>query len=407
MVCLILLALGLALVSCNDDTTSESVQVDDPLLFYGTSGGETVTVTISQTDPAKAVLTVKGGEFYEIRWGNDVISTGKLGKILDTSDTWFFVPSSDSPGTKTLFNAAYDKDKKMLFFSSIPGTGISNLTVSVNGSNVTAGDSDDNNDLSGNGTSTDNGNGNSTITGTPTNDITWTAAADGTLNTVNSTKIIFSFGQNVTGLMAGNITITNDTGTVSKGSLSGSGKAWSLGITVSTQGNVKVKISLAGVSTAEKTVAVYKSSLPLTLDYLNVHIKRYESSDTLFVFSVDAVFEADYYEIAASGTYFMGADNDYLLVPDVCLTDRQLTPFTVQAVGATSYASLETDVPGMVKYPDATKTLDSTTDWFNFLEAGMKVLALSGSPDYGTLPPYLYQNIKNALDDAANWNTEA
>jgi len=70
--------LGLALVSCDDGTANGSVLVGDPLIFTGTSGGKTVAVTISQTDPAKAVLTVKGGEFYEIKLPNAIVSGEKL-----------------------------------------------------------------------------------------------------------------------------------------------------------------------------------------------------------------------------------------------------------------------------------------------------------------------------------------
>ena len=132
----VLLALGLALVSCDNDdgnsTPNEVVQAGDPLVLTGKSGGKTVTVTISQTDPAKAVLTVKGGEFYEIRLASDVISRGK---ISINGNTWLFVPSSDSPGTKNSFPATYSNDT--LFFSSIPGAGISDLTVSVGGGTTT------------------------------------------------------------------------------------------------------------------------------------------------------------------------------------------------------------------------------------------------------------------------------
>jgi hypothetical protein len=88
-------------------------------------------------------------------------------------------------------------------------------------------------------------------------DITYTAAAD---NTTNTTKINFTFNKAVTGLTAGEISITNGTGNVTKGSISGSGTSWSIGVTVNTAGNVTVKINKAGIESENKTVQVYKGS---------------------------------------------------------------------------------------------------------------------------------------------------
>jgi hypothetical protein len=88
-------------------------------------------------------------------------------------------------------------------------------------------------------------------------EITYTATAN---NTTNTTAINFTFNQGVSGLQEGNITITNGTGAVTKGSLSGSGNAWILGITVITAGNVTVSISKAGIESGTKNVSVSKAS---------------------------------------------------------------------------------------------------------------------------------------------------
>ena len=52
-VCLILLALGLALVSCMDPATVETAE---PLILTGLSSGGMVAVIISQADPSRAAL---------------------------------------------------------------------------------------------------------------------------------------------------------------------------------------------------------------------------------------------------------------------------------------------------------------------------------------------------------------
>jgi hypothetical protein len=102
-------------------------------------------------------------------------------------------------------------------------------------------------------------------------DITWTALADGESGAQNSTAITITFSAAVTELTAGNITVTNGTGSVTTGSLTNTDDThWSLGITVSTAGSVKVKIKKAGIETTEKDVAVYKediSSLTLTVTF--------------------------------------------------------------------------------------------------------------------------------------------
>ena len=96
----------------------------------------------------------------------------------------------------------------------------------------------------------------------PPADITYSAVADGVKDTTPSTKITFTFNEEVTGLAAGDITITDGTGKAAKGALTGSAKVWTLGITGVSQGDVKVKIAKSGIEGAEKTVAVYSDSEP-------------------------------------------------------------------------------------------------------------------------------------------------
>jgi hypothetical protein len=128
-----LLTLALVFVSCNDGSTPGSTAAtDDPLVLTGISGDSIVTVKISQTNPSKAVLTPKGGEFYEIKEDNVLISKGK---ISITGNRWWFIPSSDSPCSGTSFFANYRDE--ILEIPSIPDTDISNLTVSKDGDYTT------------------------------------------------------------------------------------------------------------------------------------------------------------------------------------------------------------------------------------------------------------------------------
>jgi hypothetical protein len=93
--------------------------------------------------------------------------------------------------------------------------------------------------------------------------ISWEAEAD---DTANTTALVFAFNAGVTGLSADSITITNDTGSVTKGTLDGSGAAWTLGITVNTAGNIKVAITSEGIEDTERTIAVYKAPVAYDLE---------------------------------------------------------------------------------------------------------------------------------------------
>ncbi|WP_052429321.1 S-layer homology domain-containing protein [Paenibacillus borealis] len=70
------------------------------------------------------------------------------------------------------------------------------------------------------------------------------AAADGVAGTTTSTKIDLTFDTAIAGLTADDITITNGAGSAVKGTLSGSGTDWSIGLTsVTTEGDVSVAVN--------------------------------------------------------------------------------------------------------------------------------------------------------------------
>ena len=87
-------------------------------------------------------------------------------------------------------------------------------------------------------------------------DITYTAAAN---NAEDTTAINLTFASSVTGLSGNDITITNGTGNVTKGTLTGSGTSWAIAVTVNTAGNVTVSINKEGIESGSKNVAVGKS----------------------------------------------------------------------------------------------------------------------------------------------------
>ena len=91
-------------------------------------------------------------------------------------------------------------------------------------------------------------------------DITYTVTQEGgTDGTADTTAINFTFSESIAGLTASNITVTDGTGAVTKGTLSGSGTSWALGVTVTTAGNLTIAIVKSGIEAAPKDVTVYKA----------------------------------------------------------------------------------------------------------------------------------------------------
>jgi hypothetical protein len=91
--------------------------------------------------------------------------------------------------------------------------------------------------------------------------IPWSAAADGTLSAVDSTKITFTFPVAIDGLTKDDITLDTITVSVTKGELTGSGTSWELGITVTKQGYITAAIAKTGVSAAPQQVQVFKAAV--------------------------------------------------------------------------------------------------------------------------------------------------
>jgi hypothetical protein len=115
-------------------------------------------------------------------------------------------------------------------------------------------------------------------------DIAYTATANGAANTTASTAITFTFSEAVTGLTAGNIAVgkAGDTGSVTKGALTGSEKTWTLALSsVTTAGNVTVSITRTGIESGEKLVEVYKEAPPPPKGSLGVNIAVIDGAVTV------------------------------------------------------------------------------------------------------------------------------
>jgi hypothetical protein len=96
-----------------------------------------------------------------------------------------------------------------------------------------------------------------------TADISYTAEADGETDVLASTAIAFVFSGAVADLTAEDISVTNGTGEVVAGELSGGGTSWTLALDlVKIQGTVMVAISRAGIDNSPVSVAVYRRSTP-------------------------------------------------------------------------------------------------------------------------------------------------
>ena len=88
-----------------------------------------------------------------------------------------------------------------------------------------------------------------------TSAITYTASPN---NTTGTTAINFTFSTEVTNLTAEDITITDGGGSATKGTLSGSGKNWSLRIIVNATGRIDVSIAKSGIESSIRIIMVYK-----------------------------------------------------------------------------------------------------------------------------------------------------
>jgi hypothetical protein len=220
------------------------IKVDNFGAYNVTTGELTVEVFAADVTPPTVVSVTPSGDGAATS-GNVVIT---FNKAMNTTPGTVQLNSTALTGTGTW------SEGNTIF--TIPYSGLSNnttYTVNISGFKDAA-----------NNTMTTNGANSFTTAPAATTDVTFTAVqTGGTSNIANSTGIVLTFAPSVTGLTADHITITNGTGAVVKGALTGSGTTWTIALTsVTTQGNVKVKVDNFGaynVITDELTVDVYKT----------------------------------------------------------------------------------------------------------------------------------------------------
>ncbi len=90
--------------------------------------------------------------------------------------------------------------------------------------------------------------------------IDYKVVADGETDVTSTTKLTITFGEAVSGLAVEDITLSNDSGQATKGTLTGSGTTWTLTVTDVVQGDITFAIAKEGINSNAKTVAVYVAS---------------------------------------------------------------------------------------------------------------------------------------------------
>ena len=133
---------------------------------------------------------------------------------------------------------------------------------------------------------------------------------------------------------------------------------------------------------------------------LGISINRADSSDTQFTFKVNpAVVGATGYK-ALKGTAEVGSSaSTSVSVPGSNLSSSAYTGLTAKAVKGAADASLATALPGMLKYPAATPTLNGYTDWFNFLFESMGVVTRVNPSALTTNMKNFKKTIKSILEN--------
>jgi hypothetical protein len=152
----------------------------------------------------------------------------------------------------------------------------------------------------------------------------------GSANVADTVSIRLSFSKAVSGLTADHITITNGTGSATKGALSGSGSTYNIAITVLEQGNVTVMVADFGgytvTTTGGRVVAIYKQAVAVEINPSAISLYAGDSeqftatvtgsSNTAVTFSVvteggGTISPSGMYTAPATpGTYIVRATSD-------------------------------------------------------------------------------------------------
>ena len=127
--------------------------------------------------------------------------------------------------------------------------------------------------------------------------ITWSAAVNGTLSAVDSSKITFTFSTAVDGLTKDDIILVPITVPVTKGELTGGGTSWELGITVTKQGYITAAVAKTGVNAAAQQVQLFKAAA----DPISAGRKTYINDGEQVVFSGGGTYTLNSHGTALDG----------------------------------------------------------------------------------------------------------
>jgi len=130
---------------------------------------------------------------------------------------------------------------------------------------------------------------------------------------------------------------------------------------------------------------------------LDITINRAASGSGNFVFNTNAVSGADAYKAYKGAGEVASSATNTVSVPSTALSDRSWTALTAKALKGAEDASLVTALPGMVKYPADTPTLNGYTDWFNFLNATLTSFGLVNQSAYEP-----YNSLRNSIRTVLN-----
>jgi hypothetical protein len=328
LVCL--LALGLGLMGCPIDDTggdggditytvtpsgtpttntlnftfSSSVDLtaDDITITNGTGSATKGSLTGSGTSYSLGVTTNTAGTI-SVSINKSGIESGSknitIVKDTDSSDITYTVTPSGTPTTNTIV---------LTFSSAISDLTVDNIVITDGTGNATKGI------LTGSGTSYSLGVTTNTagtisvsinktgiesgtkpvtlIKGEVSGDITYMITPDGDPTT---TSLVFTFNSAVSGLTVGDITLTDETGNATKGSLTGNGTSYSLGVTTNTAGTISVSINKTGIESGAKSVTLIKGEVSGDITYFVLPAGTPTTTSLYFSFysAVSGLTEAD------------------------------------------------------------------------------------------------------------------
>lgn len=238
----------------------------------------------------------------------------------------------------------------------------------------------------------------------------------GTSGTVDSTGILLTLSQSVTGLTADKVVITNGTGSVTKGTLSGSGNAWTIALAaVAAQGNVTVSIADFGnfhVTSNPQTVSVYKNTADVTAPTLSSgSVNRTSDTAATIGFTTDEAGMAYYTSVISGAAAPSNADIVNSGTSLGSVSGTVINKAVVLSAGAKDIYVVVMDVENNISVPlkiqaaayiPTTYTITaSATSGGSISPSGATIVAAGGSQTF-TITPNSNYSIASVTVDGVN-----